>query len=389
MSTENLVSSVLLSAQDRTLLLAACKVLSGNVLSGEEYPWYPYRGICPSLDKPFRGIWNWDSAFHALGVSRFDPALAREQIILCLSLQLPSGEIPDVLMEDGLLEDTYGKPPVMPWAAMIVDRRVPDNEFADQCYSSFRRYEEHWRTSRGSSQGLFFYDSRAEDPVRRETETRWESGWDNSVRWDRGINNLHPVDLACYMVMVYRALMYFAERTENRTDMPLWKEREQAVVSLINADLWNQSAGTWLDRDRFTGEFSQVFTPACFMPLFIGIGSREQARSSLSLLMSDSGFFPGLPTVSYDSSEFDPSGYWRGRTWLNTAWFALIGFRRYGYIKETDRFRETLLAWCRKSGLRENYDPVTGRGLGASGFGWSAAFAIEFLLGWDDWSQYE
>ncbi|MCP4647203.1 MAG: hypothetical protein GY852_05610 [bacterium] len=336
------------SGSRKRLLLEAVEVLKGNILDGEQYPWYPIRAICPSLDKEFRGVWNWDSAFHAVGVSRFDAVLAREQILLWLSLQLPSGELPDVLMENGDLEDTYGKPPVMPWAAMLIDRRNPDLEFTQKCYPAFVRLENHWRISRATAEGLFFYDSRALDPVQRETETRWESGWDNSPRWDNGIHNLYPVDLACFMVMFYEAMVYFAERLGATGDISEWKSRRLLLCRAVNTVLWNSGVDTWLDRDRFTGEFSGVLTPASFMPLFIGIASPEQAAASAELLTDSDIFFPGMPTVAYNHPEFNSRSYWRGRTWLNVAWFALKGFRRYGYLKETDSVRLAILEWCSK-----------------------------------------
>lgn len=301
-----------------------------------------------------------------------------------LSLQLPSGELPDVLMEDGLLEDTYGKPPVMPWAAMIVDKRDPDPEFVRACYPAFVRLEAHWRLSRSSSDGLFYYDSRAKDPKRRETETRWESGWDNSVRWDRGINNLYPVDLACYMILLYEALAYFARRIGALSEVDGWLEKRVRIVTAVNSLLWNEEVGTWLDRDRFTGEFSPVITPACFMPVYAGIASTLQLSRSAEILFDANYFFPGMPTVAYNDSAFDSRSYWRGRSWLNVAWFALKGFRMNGFIKETDGMRSEILNRCREHGIRENYDSITGEGLGASGFGWSAAFVIEFILDWDE-----
>lgn len=371
------------------LLQDAAGVLTGNILEGRDYPWYPFRGICPSLDREFRGVWNWDSAFHALGVSRFDSDLAREQILMWLSLQLPSGELPDVLMEDGELEDSYGKPPVMPWAAMIVNKRAPDSEFAVSCYKAFVKFEDHWRISRSSGKGLFFYDSRAKDPVRRETEIRWESGWDNSVRWDNGIHNLYPVDLACFMVMLYEAMEYFSIETGQLDETDIWTKRRLQVSSAINSQLWSEEAGTWLDRDRFSGELSAVLSPACFMPLFIGIASQPQAESSAKLLSKTDIFFPGMPTVAYNHPAFNSRSYWRGRTWLNVAWFALKGLRNYGFTVETDEVRSTLLGWCMRHGIRENYDSLTGEGLGASRFGWSAAFIIEFILGWDEGSSIE
>ena len=37
------------------------------------------------------------------------------------------------------------------------------------------------------------------------------------------------------------------------------------------------------------------------------------------------------PTVAYEEPSFDPVGYWRGRTWVNMAYFALRGLKWYGY----------------------------------------------------------
>src|SRR5574344_975593 len=79
-----------LSFRDFSLLQRSVSTLESNVLSGEKLPWSPRRGILPSHTR-FRGIWNWDSAFHAVGVSRWNPALAREQIEILLDHQLDNG----------------------------------------------------------------------------------------------------------------------------------------------------------------------------------------------------------------------------------------------------------------------------------------------------------
>jgi len=48
------------------------------------------------------------------------------------------------------------------------------------------------------------------------------------------------------------------------------------------------------------------------------------------------------------------------------------GLRRLGEHEEADRIVHGLATAALRSGLREYYDPLTGRGLGARGFGWSA-----------------
>ena len=73
-----------LIAQEIALLERAKRTLEGNIaVPGEGHvnplPWHPLRGIRPSLDD-YDGVWNWDSAFHAMAVSRWDPELARAEL---------------------------------------------------------------------------------------------------------------------------------------------------------------------------------------------------------------------------------------------------------------------------------------------------------------------
>jgi hypothetical protein len=64
--------------------------------------------------------------------------------------------------------------------------------------------------------------------------------------------------------------------------------------------------------------------------------------------------------------------YWRGPTWLNAAWLLWLGLVRLGYREESDAMAQRLAGVVAREGLREYYDPITGRGMGARGFSWSA-----------------
>jgi hypothetical protein len=66
-----------------------------------------------------------------------------------------------------------------------------------------------------------------------------------------------------------------------------------------------------------------------------------------------------------------PARYWRGPTWLNTAWLCWIGMRRLGYAAEADTLARGLADAILREGLREYYDPFSGAGMGAREFGWS------------------
>jgi putative isomerase len=118
------------------------------------------------------------------------------------------------------------------------------------------------------------------------------------------------------------------------------------------------------------------------MPLFVGIASQERAEKMNELARNSQKFYPGMPTITYDSPAFS-TDYWRGQTWLNVAFFAVKGLRDYGYTDTASRIKEYLLDMVYDElpkGLFENYDSVNRRGMFNKAFSWSAAFVIEFVL---------
>jgi hypothetical protein len=64
--------------------------------------------------------------------------------------------------------------------------------------------------------------------------------------------------------------------------------------------------------------------------------------------------------------------YWRGPTWINASWLLWMGMVRLGYRDEADEMARRVVRAVLASGLREYYDPFTGRGMGAHDFAWSA-----------------
>lgn len=380
-----------LSPRDYRLLERAKNTLLANLVVPSEktanpLPWHPWRGICPSPTTYF-GVWNWDSAFHAIGVAHWDIELAREQIRIFLQAQLPSGGLPDVFYADGRKVEAFGKPPVMPWATAILDRLAPDDAFLREAYDRFIAYERHWRRDRGGDEhGLFHYDSLTTDPAQKLIETKYESGWDDSVRWDAGIYTVWPVDLNSYMVLLYDALAYMAERL-GEPAWP-WRDRGRELAARINDRLFDARDGVYKDYDFGRGMFSPVLSPACFVPLYARFAPPERAASMARLAADPAKFYPGMPTVSYDNPEYT-NFFWRGPTWLNTAYFALKGLRFYGHNVASD-CRDTILNWCaaNEDHIYEYYDSRTGQGLGAQQFSWSAVFIIEFILNWDMNSAY-
>jgi putative isomerase len=367
---------------DLELLNRAKATLLGNQVAGDA--WKPYRGIMPSLGT-YRGIWNWDSAFHAIGISHWDDKLAREQLKIMLDKQLPSGALPDVIWENGKMVTAFTKPPVMAWAVAVVDHRSPDTAFLQETYPRLVKLGTFFMNERGGqSDGLFYYAG---------TDTGTDSGWDDSIRWDDGYrrsttnqHRLWAVDLNCYMFMHYRAMAYLADRLHLPQDRQTWLKKADELAAHINEKLWDQQLGFYVDRDRVTGKNGPALSPAGFMPMFVHLAPAARAARMAKLAADPNKFFPGMPTAAYDTPGFQSHGYWRGSTWLNTSYFALKGLLDYGDTRLATSMRSKLLGWMAgdPSTIWEYYDSKDGKGNGAKGFGWSSAFLIAFVLDWNN-----
>jgi hypothetical protein len=69
---------------------------------------------------------------------------------------------------------------------------------------------------------------------------------------------------------------------------------------------------------------------------------------------------------------------WRGPAWMNTAWLLVPPMIELGYTTEAERIVRSLELAADRHGDREYYDPLSGRGLAARGFGF-ATLLIDLL----------
>ncbi|MDX6594710.1 MAG: hypothetical protein QOI72_92, partial [Solirubrobacterales bacterium] len=128
-----------------------------------------------------------------------------------------------------------------------------------------------------------------------------------------------------------------------------------------------------------------VLTWTAFAPLALpDLPERIGRRLVEEHLLNEREFLTPVapPSVSASEPSYEPGGghgpirrYWRGPTWVNSAWMAWLGLRRLGYQEAARRLADGVIGAVAREGLREYYDPRTGRGLGAKDFAWSALVA--------------
>ena len=120
------------------------------------------------------------------------------------------------------------------------------------------------------------------------------------------------------------------------------------------------------------------------MPLLLPGLPSEQAAAIMDEAASERFGLPastGVPVPSYDrtADDFDGNRYWRGPTWININWLLRRGMQVHGYEREADELRSAMLRLVGHNGHYEYFHPVTGEGIGAPEFSWTAALSLDLL----------
>ncbi|WP_412986729.1 MGH1-like glycoside hydrolase domain-containing protein [Pontimicrobium sp. IMCC45349] len=356
-----------------------------------------HEGLFPSYHYVwFNGFWSWDSWKHSVGLSYYNLPLAKEQIKLMFKFQNDDGFVADCVYRDTTIEahnyrDT--KPPLSAWAVAKIYEKDNDIAFVKYMYPKLKKYHYWWYNKRDHDKdGVCEYGSTDGSLV----AAKWESGMDNAIRFDNskilknseGAYSLdqESVDLNAYLYAEKLFLSELAKALQNEDSKTYLKEAE-TLKQNIQTQFYDEKDGwfydTNLDGDTFIkGEGSEGWTA-----LWANAATKTQAERVKNRMMNPEKFFTKVPfqTMSADHEKFDPlKGYWRGPNWLDQAYFGVKGLRNYGYIEEADKATIQILKGAegileKGKAIRENYHPLTGKGLHAHNFSWSAAHIIMML----------
>ncbi len=145
--------------------------------------------------------------------------------------------------------------------------------------------------------------------------------------------------------------------------------------------LWHHEDGQYYSRNALTHELIREPSIATLLPLYAGSITKRRAKQLVDLLKNDNQFgqmYPA-PSVPLYSESFRQMRYWQGPTWINMNWMIIDGLERYEYRKEANELRRNSLDMITQSGMREYFDPLSGKGLGAESFSWTAALILDLL----------
>ncbi len=157
--------------------------------------------------------------------------------------------------------------------------------------------------------------------------------------------------------------------------------RAERLTAALVERLWSAESGMFLCRDVSGGELIPERGVSGLIPLLLPMLPGELVSALVRTLTGPHFGLGGATRLvpSYDllGEAFDPHRYWRGPAWFNTSWLVERGLRLHGERAPADALGAALLELAEASGFAEYVDPFTGEACGATGFGWTAALALD------------
>ncbi len=370
-------------------------ILRQNWRSGErDGVTYAYTSPSPGR---YPWQWYWDSCFAAIVWRRFDPERARAELQTLLAAQRPDGFIGHTIFWDRPVSLTrlpfYNvtsrrafqtetiQPPLLAWAWSVA--------VGDPALEPRIGAQVEWLAANRDLErdGLLWI-------VQPD-----ESGLDASPKFDPVWGRRAQAQIFFpLLVRRNRRLGFNARRVlagggpvlcEVLTNV-LWCLSLQAlgrpsITDALVERLWDEQLGLFVDEAGPAGGRPRVATISALAPLALPDLPEAIGRRMIEEHLLDRAQFwtpVAPPSVSAAEPSYEPGGghglvrrYWRGPTWINTAWLVWLGMQRLGYRDEAAEMVEALSATAAREGLREYYDPRDGKGLGARDFAWSALLA--------------
>jgi len=386
-------SSPALSMDEKRLAVKSIMTLVSNWRSKSKD--LLHDGVFPSISyQGFYGVWSWDSWKQAVALGYFFPELAKENILCMFDYQDAQGMVADCIYterKDNNWRNT--KPPLAAWAVQAVYAQSKDLGFVKKIYPALVKYHTWWYKNRDHDKnGLCEYGS--VDGTR--IAAAWESGMDNAVRFDSAVMvrnndrawslNQESVDLNTYLYAEKIFLAQLAAALNQPEEAKRWSKEAASLRALINKQFFNSKKGYYCDKLSGKTEFIEAAGPEGWIPLWAGLAETKQAEAVRSVMEKPAKFstFVPLPTLAADHPDFNPAkGYWRGPVWLDQFYFGIAGLRKYKYTALADELTARLLQNAKgltgNQPIRETYHPLTGEGLNAINFSWSAAHILMLL----------
>ena len=314
------------------------------------------------------------------------------------------------------LHSDITQPPILAMAVQEVARATADLEFVSEMVPRLQAYYDYLHRRRADSVGLV----RIIHP--------WESGWDNSQRWDEALG-LHsegsqvaraaidlekirllskckaldweldqilaerdfvvkPVDFNVLYAKNLESLAHLCKMLGDTEGADTNVKRSMSVSKAIFEQMWDGDKYVdLLETKEGSDKRSKVKSAAMFYPLMLS-GAPHSELLIHSYLANPQEFNPEggymIPTTSLDDPTHQGGAYWRGNVWGIVNFFVHSAVRYYLKanpqdqlaVRLTRRLRDSMFELLDQADFFEYFNPRRVndgkvQGYGVSSFGWN------------------
>ncbi len=353
--------------------------------------------------------WFWDSCFHAVILSHFSLEDAKKEILSLLACQLENGLLPHIIYWKkikGVADINWGinnnktssitQPPIIAYSVFEIFKKEKDKKFLNEVYPKLKKY--------------YLYLLRERDPRRHNLIgiiNPDESGEDNSPRFDEalGLPKKHSqrlnfkkrvelfeknrlcrfdakncmkkyfwvkdVPFNVFMVENLNLLSKIAKYLNKEKDSKCFKKKSDLIKKAMKKRM--KRNGIFYSCFGKDHKIIDVKTWAIFLPMLVSLYSKKEREFLIeNYLYNKNEFFTKflIPTVAKSEPSYDPKGFWRGPVWISVNWFLFRAFKKAGYFNEAKLLKDASIKLLKNEGFREQFNPETGRGMGAKNFTW-------------------
>jgi hypothetical protein len=410
------------ATQTERLRSSAHALLAANWREGVHRRHGPYGFTCPATPR-YRHQWYWDSCFHAIVWSQFEPARARRELRTLLNAGRSDGFIPHTAFWDAparwrrapfyatarfagdLATESIQTPLIALAWERVAAASLDEPGFRAEGLAALERHY-GWLAGNRDPDGdallsiILPDESGLDDSPKYDDVFGWRAHWKPGyfalVQGSRRAgyrasviarsSDLHVEDVLVNVAYVLGLEALAHMRGENGDG--LWSRRARATTEALLARCWDDQAALFRD---LAGRDERPLTTSTWSSLapvtLAGVPEHVRRRVIETHLLDPRRYraHTGIPSVSMDEPSFVPRfdlwRTWRGPAWVVSAWLLVPAMRELGYTDDAQRIVESLAAAVARDGWREYYNPLTGHGEAARGFAMSTLLVDLFESG--------
>ncbi len=363
----------------------------------------PHPYSVSGLKNIFREMYYWGTYFTNVGLlASGNVEQAKNNVDNLLYMADTYGFVPNCNNKISIA-NRRSQPPFLYQAVKDIYTHTKDVNWLANAYAILTKEYAFWQTERLAPNGLNYYGNpsslteQEQETILRDygyrtegkrtinpqdakkiahtTLSLWESGWDFTSRFELDGQFYNPVCLNSLLFGLETTMAEFCHILQN-DEADQWQQRAQQRRDKMDATLWDEQSGIYLDWNYRDEHFSPVHSLPSLYPLFVGLSKGSVGEQALlQKLMVPYGV---AATAEQDCAYIYQWDY--PAIWPPLQYIAYTACCNYGlttqaaairdaYISVVENtFKDTQMLW-------EKYDGITGK-----------PFDVEYpaqpLMGW-------